>query len=77
MFDTEEPTLELNKSTILARESAGDLVLELARLPGGDLLLDVVCNGEVISITRHRNLTDFQAGRLLEHEVLAYRKVVR
>lgn len=77
MFFDEEPTIDLNKSTILATEQVGAVSIQLSRLPGGDILMDVICEGEVIQISRHRNLTEFQAGRLLEREVREYMKLLR
>ncbi len=74
---SERPTLDLNKSTVLARDIVGEVVVELSKLPNGELLLDVTCSGEVLNITRHRDLTDFQAGRLFENEMQQWKGLVK
>lgn len=67
-FSVEEPTLNLNNSTVLARDIIGSVTIEMSRLPCGDLLLDVTYEGEVVRVTRHRGVSEFQAGRLFEAE---------
>lgn len=77
MFEQEEPTLDLNNSTTLARDVIGDVVVEMSRLPEGDLILDVTVQGEVVRVERYRDASDFRAGCIFEHEVVEYRKLVK
>lgn len=76
-FAEEGPTLEVLKPNVLAVEIIGDLTLELSKLQNGDFILDVTCGDETIKITRHRDLSMFQMGRLFEREVTAYRSIIR
>jgi hypothetical protein len=77
MFDQEEPTLDLNNSTMLAKDIVGEVTIEMSRLPAGDVVLDVSLQGEAIKVERFRDMTDFRAGCVFEHEVSAYRALVR
>lgn len=73
MIDSADP----NNSTMLARDVVGGVAIELSRLPGGDILLDVSYLDEVIRVGRYPNITDFQAGRIFEYELAAYRGIVK
>lgn len=65
-----------NDFNTLAREVIGDIAVELARLPNGALALSVRYAGEYLTGWQE-NMSDFQAGRLFEHEVGAYRRILK
>lgn len=71
------PTKEIYKSNTLAVEIIGDLKLELSALPNGDYILDITNGGETINVSRHRDISLFQMGRIFEREVAAYSDIIK
>jgi hypothetical protein len=69
MSNTDTLTVRFPKNYALVAETIDDFTVEMVRLQNQDYVLEVTKQGKLLKITRLRDVTDFEAGRVFQTEL--------